>query len=115
MNRLFTINGRQYKAAAVDFNFVCDLEDMGISLAEFKSKPMAIARAYFALCANASKDVAGAELQSHMVNGGKLDELYEILAKQIEESDFFRALNTTEETEVTEETPNKKKTKSKAE
>lgn len=115
MNRLFTINGRQYKAAAVDFNFVCDLEDMGISLSEFKSKPMAIARAYFALCANASKDVAGVELQSHMVNGGKLEELYEVLGKQIEESDFFRALNTTEEQEVTANAPKEKKTKNKAE
>lgn len=114
MKRFFVINGKQYKAAAVDFNFVCDLEDMGISLADFKSKPMAIARAYFALCANASKDVAGVELQSHMVNGGKLDELYEVLGKQIEESDFFRALNTTEETEITEETPKAKETKNKA-
>ena len=110
MNRLFTINGRQYKAATVDFNFICDLEDMGISIADFKSKPVAIARAYFALCANASKDVAGAELQSHMINGGKLEELYEVLGKQIEESDFFRALNATEETETTKT----KETKSKA-
>ena len=113
MNRLFIINGRQYKAAAVDFNFICDLEDMGISIADFKSKPMAIARAYFALCANTSKDVAGVELQSHMINGGKLDELYEVLGKQIEESDFFRALNKTEEQEVTTETTKAKETKSK--
>lgn len=115
MNRLFTINGRQYKAAAVDFNFICDLEDMGISIADFKSKPMAIARAYFALCANASKEVAGAELQAHMLKGGKLEELYDVLSKQIEESDFFRALNTAEEQEITENTPKEKKTKSKTE
>lgn len=106
MNRIFTINEKQHKAATVDFNFICDLEDMGISIADFKSKPMAVARAYFALCANASKDVAGAELQAHMLNGGTLEPLYEVLGKAIEESDFFRALNKTEE----KETPKAKKT-----
>lgn len=115
MNRLFTINGRQYKAATVDFNFICDLEDMGISINQIQSKPVAVARAYFALCANVSKDVAGAELQAHMVKGESLNSLYEALNKQIEESDFFRALNTTEEQEITEGAPKAKKTKSKAE
>lgn len=115
MKRLFTINGRQYTAAEVDFNFICDLEDMGISIKSFNSKPTAVARAYFALCANVSKEVAGAELQAHMLKGGKLEELYEVLGAQIEESDFFRALNTTEEQEVTANAPKEKKTKSKAE
>lgn len=115
MNRIFSINGRQYRAAEVDFNFICDLEDMGISISGFKTKPTAVARAYFALCANVSKEVAGAELQAHMLKGGKLEELYDVLSKQIEESDFFRALNTAEEQEITEEAPKTKKTKSKTE
>ena len=114
MNKFFVINGKQYKAATVDFNFICDLEDMGISIAEFEAKPTAIARAYFALCANTSKTVAGAELQAHMVNGGSLEDLYEVLGKAIEDSDFFRALNKTEEAEITK-IPTKSKKSTKAE
>lgn len=115
MNRIFSINGKQYKAATVDFNFICDLEDMGISISQIQSKPMAVARAYFALCANASKEVAGAELQAHMTKGHTLEELYGVLGEQIEESDFFRAIKAATEQEVTEETQKEKKTKRKAE
>lgn len=102
--KTFTINGKKYKSAEVDFNFICDLEDMGISIKDLRSKPLAVARAYFALCANADKDVAGAEIQKHMIDGGSLEELYEVLGIEIENSDFFRALNQTEE----EETPTSK-------
>ena len=98
--KTFEINGRKYKSAKVDFNFICDLEDMGISVKDFRSKPMAVARAYFALCAGSDKDIAGSEIQAHMLKGGKLDELYEVLGKEIEESDFFQALNKTEDEEV---------------
>lgn len=106
--KTFTINGKKYKSAEVDFNFICDLEDMGISISDLRSKPLAVARAYFALCAGTDKDVAGAEIQAHMINGGALEELYDVLGKAIEESDFFRALNKTEETEIATST-NKKK------
>lgn len=98
--KTFEINNKKYKAAEIDFNFICDLEDMGISISEFNKKPLAVARAYFALCATADKDVAGLEIQSHMINGGKLDELYEALGDAVEKSDFFQALNKTEEEEV---------------
>ena len=64
--KTFTINGKKYKSAEVDFNFICDLEDMGISLGDFGKKHMAVARAYFALCANTDKEFAGKEIQAHM-------------------------------------------------
>jgi hypothetical protein len=115
MNRIFAINGKQYEAAAVDFNFICDLEDMRISISQFQAKPTAVARAYFALCANVSKEVAGAELQAHMTKGHTLEELYEVLGAQIEESDFFLALKETAEQEDTEKASKAKKTKGKAE
>ena len=28
----FTINGKDYRSKEIDFNFVCDLEDNGVSL-----------------------------------------------------------------------------------
>ena len=98
--KTFTINGKKYTATEIDFNFICDLEDMGISLGEFNKKPLAVARAYFALCARTDKDIAGAEIQKHMIDGGKLDALYEALGEMVEKSDFFQALNKTEEEEV---------------
>ena len=37
--RTFTVNEKSYKAKDFDFNLVCDLEDMGISLDQIKKKP----------------------------------------------------------------------------
>lgn len=45
----FTVNGTEYKAKPFDFNLVCDLEDMGISLEEAGRKPMSMVRAYFGM------------------------------------------------------------------
>jgi hypothetical protein len=50
-----------------------------------------------------------------MKKGHALEELYGVLAAQIEESDFFQALKETAETDVTTESPKAKKSKSKAE
>jgi hypothetical protein len=104
----FTINSKKYLPAEVDFNFICDLEDMGIEIKDFASKPMAVARAYFALCAKIDIENAGKEIQKHIINGGKLDELYDSLSEAVEKSDFFQALNQTEEPEVAESKGKKK-------
>ena len=87
----FTINGKEYKAKPFDFNLVCDLEDMGISLEEAGRKPMSMVRAYFGICAGKGKNFSGKEMEAHIINGGKFDEM--------EKSDFFHSLNKTEKTE----------------
>ena len=38
------INGTTYKMPELNFNAMCQLEDMGISLADFDKKPMAAIR-----------------------------------------------------------------------
>lgn len=98
----FTVNGKEYKAKAFDFNLVCDLEDMGISLEEMSKKKMFMVRTYFAICAGENNEFAGNELNAHFVNGGKLEDIIEVMNKEMEGSGFFQALNKTEETKNTE-------------
>lgn len=93
------VNGKQYKAKEFDINLMCDLEDMGISLEDIGKKNMNMIRSYFALCADIDKETAGKEIQQHLINGGKFDEIVAIIKKEIEESDFFQALGETEETD----------------
>ena len=102
MDRFFVINGKRYKAKPFDFNTVCDLEDNGVSLAEMQKKPMSMVRAYFSLCFKGSKEDAGAEIQAHVVNGGNFNEVYEAMGAEMNESDFFQALNKKEDEETPE-------------
>ena len=100
MSRFFTINDKRYQAKPFDFNTVCDLEDNGVSLAEMTKKPMSMARAYFALCFNGDKEKAGIEIQEHVKKGGNFNDLYTVMGEEMNESDFFRALNQKEEQEA---------------
>ena len=98
----FTVNGKEYKAKPFDFNLVCDLEDMGISLEQAGNKPMSMVRAYFGLCTGKGKEYAGNELEAHIIGGGKFDDIMTAMQDEMEKSDFFRNLNETAETEVAE-------------
>lgn len=97
----FVINGKRYNALEFDFNLICDLEDLGVSMERIKQNPASAIRAYLALCMDAEKADAGAEIQAHMVKGGTLDELTSAMTVMLENSDFFRSLSQGEE----EETP----------
>lgn len=100
--RTFTVNKKEYKARAFDFNLVCDLEDIGISLEEAGKKPMSLVRAYFGLCAGKGKEYAGKELESHIIGGGTFEDIMNAMSDEMEKSDFFRNLNKTAEREVAE-------------
>lgn len=97
--KTFTVNGKEYKAKAFDFNMMCDFEDMGISIEDMGKKPMAVVRAYFALCAGKGKEFAGKEMEAHLINGGSFDDVVSAMSEEMEKSDFFRALQQTVETE----------------
>lgn len=103
----FVINNRLYKAKAFGFNCVCALEDYNVSLADVQNKSMSLMRGYLAYCGNMSPESAGEEIEAHIANKGKLDDIMTVLQKEIEESDFFRNLTQNEE----EETPKTSKTK----
>ena len=99
--RHFTINEKRYTAKPFTFNTICELEENGVSLAEMSKKPMSMARAYFALCLNGDKEKAGQEIEEHVKHGGNLNEIYNAMGEEMNESDFFQALNQT----ANEETP----------
>lgn len=100
--KTFTVNGKEYKAKPFDFNLVCDLEDMGISLEQASNKPMSMARAYFGLCAGRDKEFAGKEMEAHIIGGGTFDDIVTAMSDEMEKSGFFRNLNKAAETKVTE-------------
>lgn len=101
---MFKVNGTEYNAKPFDFNLVCDLEDMGVSLDDMGTKKMSAIRGYFALCAGEDKEFAGKEINEHFINGGEIDGIVGAMSKEMEASDFFRALQkTTEKAVATDE------------
>lgn len=102
--KTFNVNGKEYKAKAFDFNLICDLEDMGISMEEVGNKPMSVLRAYFGLCAGKGKEFAGKEMEAHIIGGGTFDDVMTAMSDEMEKSDFFRSLNKTAETKTAEST-----------
>lgn len=98
--KTFIINGKSYNAKPFDFNMICELEDKGISLEQIQQKPISMLRAYFAICASSDSDYAGREISEHIVNGGKLEDVMNVMANEIEDSDFFRSLSQNTETET---------------
>lgn len=107
----FTLNGNSVVAKKFDFNALCELDNYGVSIQDMTNKPFAFIRAYIAYSMGLSLDDAGNEVEKHIENGGKLDEMFRIINKELEESGFFRALQNEPE-EIQKETPtSKRKTK----
>lgn len=105
--KTFQINGKTYNAVPFDFNMIVNLEDCGVVITDSKRKPMSLVRAYLATCMGASVEDAGNEIGQHIINGGDLSEVMEVIGSEMEESDFFRALPKT----ATESNPKAKKSK----
>lgn len=95
----FKVNGKEYKSKEFDYNLICDLEEIGISLEQITTKPLSMVRAYFAICAGKDKEFVGKEIVEHMKNGGNINDVMEAMTKEMELSDFFRALAQGAETE----------------
>ena len=111
MVKLFTVNEKSYKAKEFDFNLLCDLEEQGLSLEDIDKKPMSLIRTYLAFCGNITKEQAGTEIEKHLENGGKFDDVVKAMSDQMQDSGFFRALSNreTEEDETTTKNPRSKK------
>ena len=106
----FVVNGVTYVAKPFDFDMVCELEDMGVTFERIDKMPMSLIRAYFAICAETDKEQASALIQNHMIHGGKLEDVTNAMGKEMENSDFFRALSKDEEQTSTESKRKKKET-----
>jgi len=95
-----TVNGKTYTLKGIDFNAICELEDLGVDLNSARSKSMSLIRALLAYHGNMTPDEAGAEIMSHLQNGGKFDD-FAPMADHLGKSDFFRLFSANKETEVT--------------
>jgi hypothetical protein len=104
------INKKSYKALPLSFNVVCQLEDLGLQIADIEGKYMSVFRGWLAICMNKDMDEAGAEIEKHCENGGDLNEILDEFGKSVENSGFFQALSRTAE-ETPQETPKKKTAK----
>ena len=111
----FIVNGVTYTAKPFDFDLICELEDMGVTFERIDKMPMSLIRAYFAICAGTDKEQASALIQNHMIKGGKLDDVTNAIGKEMENSDFFRALSQTEEQTSTESKTKARKSKEESE
>lgn len=98
------INGKEYKIPEITFNVVCDLEDLGISLAEFQKKPIGAIRGFVALAMKGDLEQAGKELEQHIINGGNFEEITKEVGDAIQESDFFRSLQEGQKAKATKGT-----------
>lgn len=95
----FIVNKKKYNSVPFEFETMCQLEERGIEAEELgNKKTLTTLRAYFALCSGLPDEVASAEINKHIVSGGNLSELMNVMNKEMNNSDFIQAvLNQTEE------------------
>lgn len=87
------INNKIYKIPELNYNTICILEEMGISLTDMDKRVFSTVRGFVALAMDGNFEKAGEEIEEHLNNGGSLDEILEEINKAVEESGFFQTLN----------------------
>lgn len=91
MEKTITINGKNYTIKNIDFKAICELEELGLSLAEIKSKTFSCLRSCVAFQIGATLDQANIEIEEHFKKGGKLEDLIPCI-EAVVNSDFFQHL-----------------------
>lgn len=112
INRM-TIDNQTYTAKPFDFDMLCELEGTGVDINNVGKMSMSLIRGYFAVCADISTEEASERIQKHIVSGGKLDDISEAMSKEMDKSDFFRALSSNQQKNKTENHTESKKTSEK--
>lgn len=98
---MFIINGKEYAIPELTYNTIADLDEKyGLNLFGGLDgiSPFSIARSFFALCTR-NKEIAGNELQEHLLNGGSFDELLDDVQKAMENSGFLSGMRKKSELE----------------
>lgn len=90
--KTITINNKEYNIKKIDFNALCELEDLGFAVGEVKSKTFKTLRALVAFVAECDVEKASEIIEQHLKNGGKVDD-FTPLFTMISESDFFRNIS----------------------
>ena len=109
--KTFELNGNNIVAKEIDFNLLADFDDFGVSIEDAGSKPLVFMRAYVAYCMGVSLEEAGQNINDHIINGGKIDDVFKVVNEALEESGFFRALQDESKEIQTSTTTSKRKTK----
>ena len=108
----FTVKGVTYTAKPFTYGMICKLEKYDVHFDKIEKLPNSLISAYFAICADISLEQAEELIQNHIINGGALDDITDPMAKEMNDSDFFRALSKKEEQTSTTESRGRKKEKS---
>lgn len=87
-----TINGKEFELRKIDFNAVCELEDLGMSIIDIKDKTFKSIRALVAFVEKCDLEKAGKEVEAHFTNKGKIND-FTPLFEMVSKSDFFRNLS----------------------
>ena len=99
--KTFTINNKPYSFRNIDFNGVCELEDLGVDFNSIKSRSMSLMRSLLAFHSGLSVDEAGNEIMEHLANGGKFED-FTPMVEHLNDSDFFRLFSQSKGTETTQ-------------
>ena len=96
-----TINSKDYNIdKVIDFNGICELEELGLSLSDLKKTKMTSIRALLAYVGGMDTDTAGAEIMEHLKKGGTFEDFTPLIDSLVE-SDFFQATRQPNEAEET--------------
>ena len=63
---------------------------------------MSLIRTYLAFCGNITKEQAGKEIESHLINGGEFNDVVEAMSEEMQNSGFFRSMGKKTEAEDAE-------------
>lgn len=98
----FKLNNKDYNAKKLDYNAVCDLYDLGTDISTLSNgiNFSSIRNFIAVLIFNNDTELAGKEINDHIVNGGKLEDIVEIITKSVEDSGFFQALGKSTEAQA---------------
>ena len=93
MVKKITIGGKNYPLPKIDFNAVCELEDLGFDFSKVDKKMMSTGRALLAFVMKTDTQTATRAFEKEMeVNKNAFNDIFVPLFNMISESDFFRAM-----------------------
>lgn len=85
------VNNKSIIVKPIDFEAICALEDLGFDIANVRKKLFGSYRCVLAYNADISLEEASKEIENHIKNGGKLNDLYPFV-EAILNSDFFKSM-----------------------
>ncbi len=86
------INNKEYQIPELNFNAMCKLEEMGVNFMDMENKTLSTVRGFLALAMDGDLEMAGNELEQHLVAGGNVEDVVAEIGKAVEASGFFLAL-----------------------